>query len=115
VNPRLVNLLASFIRGSSEYTLARLEFSMRFAGLPPPPLLDRLPDASEATLRERWDGIENQLGEAVGYVKQVESGSGTQERTDPAFRWLRRTVRELDQYARALRWVLTVHGEDAAP
>jgi hypothetical protein len=24
-------------------------------------------------------------------------------------------VRELDQYARALRWVLTVHGEDSAP
>jgi hypothetical protein len=48
-------------------------------------------------------------------VKQVESAPGTQERSDPAFRWLRRTVRELDQYARALRWVLTVHGGDAAP
>jgi hypothetical protein len=115
VNPRLVNLLASFIRGSSDYALARLEFSMRFDGRPAPPLLDRLPDASEATLRERWDGIEAQLGAILAFVKQVEAASGTQERTDPAFRWLRRTVRELDQYARALRWVLTVHGEDAAP
>jgi hypothetical protein len=115
VNPRLVNLLASFIRGSSDYALARLEFSMRFEGRPAPPLLDRLPDASEATLRERWDGIEAQLGAILAFVKQVDSASGTQERTDPAFRWLRRTVRELDQYARALRWVLTVHGEDAAP
>jgi len=115
MNPRLVNLLASFIRGSSDYALARLEFSMRFAGRPAPPVLERLPDASEATLRDRWDGIEAQLFGIVEFVKQVESASGTQERTDPAFRWLRRTVRELDQYARALRWVLTVHGEDAAP
>ncbi len=115
MNPRLVNLLASFIRGSSDYALARLEFSMRFAGRPAPPLLDRLPDASEATLRAHWDEIETQLGTIVSFVKQVESASGTDERSDPAFRWLRRTVRELDQYARALRWVLTVHGEDAAP
>ncbi len=61
MNPRLVNLLASFIQGSSDYTLARLEFSMRFAERPSPPLLSRLPDASEATLRERWDGVEHQL------------------------------------------------------
>ena len=114
MNPRLVNLSASFIRGSSDYALARLEFSMRFAGRPAPPLLDRLPDASEATLRERWEGVEAQLGTILEYVKQVESAAGKEERSDPAFRWLRRTVRELDQYARALRWVLTVHGGDAA-
>ena len=88
---------------------------MRFGDRPAPPVLDRLPDASEATLRERWDGVEEQLAEIVTYVKQVETASGTEERADPAFRWLRRTVRELDQYARALRWVLTVHGGDAAP
>jgi hypothetical protein len=115
VNPRLVNLLASFIRGSSDYSLARLEFSMRFAAQPAPPVLDRLPDASEATLRDRWDEIEGQLTTVLAFVKQVEAASGTQQRTDPAFRWLRRTVRELDQYARALRWVLTVHGGDRAP
>jgi hypothetical protein len=115
MNPRLVNLLASFIRGTSDYALARLEFSMRFADRPAPPVLDRLPDASEAALRRRWDGIEAQLATIAAYVKQVESSSGTEERSDPAFRWLRRTVRELDQYARALRWVLTVHGEDSAP
>jgi len=115
MNPRLVNLLASFIGGTSDYALARLEFSMRFTERAAPPLLERLPDASEATLRERWDRIEAQLATIVAYVKQVEAASGTQERNDPAFRWLRRTVRELDQYARALRWVLTVHGGDAAP
>ncbi|HTJ26283.1 MAG TPA: hypothetical protein VMA36_08960 [Candidatus Limnocylindria bacterium] len=115
MNPRLVNLLASFIRGSSDYALARLEFAMRFSARPAPPVLDRLPDASETTLRERWDTVEGQLARAVAYVKHVEAGAGTEERTDAAFRWLRRTVRELDQYARALRWVLTVHDSEGAP
>ena len=115
MNPRLVNLLASFIRGSGDYALARLEFSMRFGGRPAPPLLDRLPDASEATLRARWDAIEEQLAAIRAYVKQVEASAGSEERSDHAFRWLRRTVRELDQYARALRWVLAVHGGDLAP
>jgi hypothetical protein len=115
VNPRLVNLLASFIRGSSDYALARLEFAMRFDRFAAPPLLDRLPDASEATLTERWDAVEIQLGCILAYVKQVERTCGNEERADPAFRSLRRTARELDQYARALRWVLTVSGDDAAP
>ncbi len=115
MNPRLVNLLASFIRGTGDYALARLEFSMRLGGRPAPPLLERLPDASETTLRERWDGIEAQLGTVVAYVRQAESSWSAEERGDAAFRRLRRTVRELDQYARALRWVLTVHGGDAAP
>jgi hypothetical protein len=112
VNPRLVNLLSSFIRGSSEYSLARLEFAMGSLSRPAPPVLDRLPDASAATLAERWDRVEEQLAAAVNYVKQVEAASSTELRADPAFRRLRRTVRELDQYARALRWVLTVHGGD---
>ena len=106
----------AFIRGTSEYALARLEFSLRFGGRAAPPVLDQLPDASEATaLRERWDGSRSSSRTIVAYVKQVESASGTEERSDPAFRWLRRTVRELDQYARALRWVLTVGGRDPAP
>ena len=115
MNPRLVNLLSSFIGGTSDYALARLEFSMRFAGRPAPPVLDRLPDASETTLRERWDRVEDQLATVLAYVKQVESAPGSEERSDAAFRRLRRTVRQLDQYARALRWVLTVHGGGPAP
>ena len=111
MNPRLVNLLASFIRGTSDYTLARLEFGMRFSSRPSPPLLDRLPDASERTLRERWDMVETQLHAIIAYVKQTEADAGSDERGDPAFRRLRRAVRELDQYARALRWVLTVNGD----
>lgn len=111
MNPRLVNLLASFIRGTSDYTLARLEFGMRFDAYPAPPVLDRLPDASERTLRERWDGVETQLAAILAYVKQLDATCGTEERADPAFRRVRRTVRELDQYARALRWILTVSGD----
>lgn len=114
MNPRLVNLLSSFIRGTSDYTLARLEFGMRFTSRPAPPVLQRLPDASELTLRERWDVVEHQLTEILAYMKAAEASTSGVERGDPAFRRLRRTVRELDQYARALRWVLTVSGGDAA-
>ncbi len=112
MNPRLVNLLASFIGATSEYALARLEFGLTFADREAPPLLDRLPDASEATLHDRWEHAEAQLAAILRYVKQAEASADTEQRTGPAFRRLRRTVRELDQYARALRWVLTVHGGD---
>ena len=108
MNPRLVNLLSSFIRGTTDYTLARLEFGMRFASRPSPPVLDRLPDASERTLRERWERVETQLAAILAYVKQAEADARDDERGDAAFRRLRRSARELDQYARALRWVLTV-------
>lgn len=113
MNPRLVNLLASFIRGTSDYTLARLEFGMRFPSHAAPPVLDRLPDASELSLRERWDAVEAQLAAILSFVKQLEASCSNDERADPAFRRLRRTTRELDQYARALRWVLTVNGDSA--
>jgi hypothetical protein len=102
-----VNLLGSFITTSSEYSLVRLDFAMRFPERAAPPVLDRLPDASERTLRERWDGVERQLREIVDFVRAVESVTGP-ERADPAFAALKRAARELDQYARALRWVLTV-------
>ncbi|GAC1534480.1 MAG: hypothetical protein NVS2B17_03590 [Candidatus Velthaea sp.] len=112
MNPRLVNLLGSFIQGSSEYALARLEFSMTAETRPSPPVIDRLPDASERTLRERWDTIESQLHAALDYVKQIDAGGRTSNRSEPAFLWLNRTLRELDQYARALRWVLTITEAD---
>jgi hypothetical protein len=105
---RLVQLMASFIRVSSDYALARLEFAMRFPERESPPVLNRPPDASERSFRSEWDGIERQL-EAIGaYLKQIERQPRTRERSDPAFQWLARTAKELDQYARALRWVLTV-------
>jgi hypothetical protein len=114
INPRLVNLLGSFIGGTSAYTLARLEFCLEFSDHPAPPLLERLPDASERTLRERWERIENQLHEIVDYVKRIDANGRSTRRTAPSFRALKRTVRELDQYARALRWVMTVTEQDPA-
>ena len=104
---RLVQLLASFIRVSSDYALARLEFAMQNPGAPVPPIIDRPPDASEETLRTRWPDIEQQLEQAHSHVKQLPPARG-KDGEDGATGWLRRTVRELDQYARAIRWVLTV-------
>lgn len=105
---RLVQLLASFIRVGSEYSLARLEFAITHPGTAAPPIIDRLPDASEASLRRVWPGIEAQLEAAYAYAKQLPASGGSQQQEDAAAGWLRRTVKELDQYARAIRWVLTV-------
>ena len=105
---RLVQLMASFIRVSSDYALARLEFAMRFPERESPPVLSRPSDASERSFRSDWDGIERQLDAISAYLKQIERQPRTRERSDSSFHWLSRTARELDQYARALRWVLTV-------
>ncbi|MDQ6929093.1 MAG: hypothetical protein M3126_00315 [Candidatus Eremiobacteraeota bacterium] len=105
---RLVQLLASFIGVSSDYALARLELTYRHPHIGAPPLIERLSDASEDTLREQWDGVEGQLEAAVRYVKQIEADRGNPLRNDPAFGWLERNTRQLDQYGRAVRWVLTV-------
>jgi hypothetical protein len=105
---RLVQLLASFIRVSGDYALARLEYTIKHPGVPAPPTIDRPPDASEQTLRTRWPGIEAQLEAARAYAKQLGGRRGKQQQEDSAGGWLRRTVQEMDQYARAIRWVLTV-------
>ena len=94
--------------------MARLEFCLDFSDRPAPPLLDRLPDASERTLRESWDRVEDQLHRIVDYVKRIDAESGSKQRTAASFRSLKRTVRELDQYARAMRWVMTVTEQDPA-
>ena len=105
---RLVQLLASFIRVSGEYALARLEFAIHHPQIEAPPIIDRPPDASEDTLRTRWPQIEEQLEQARLYTKQLGRPGSSHEQEDTASGWLRRTVQELDQYARAIRWVLTV-------
>jgi len=75
-------------------------------------VLERLPDASERTLREHWDRIESQLHAGVDYVKGIDTDPRTNRRSSASFRALKRTVRELDQYARAMRWVMTVTEPD---
>jgi hypothetical protein len=105
---RLVQLLASFIRVSGDYALARLEFSVKHPDEPAPPMVDRPPDASEHTLRERWPAIEVQLEEARRFAKHLRDCEGSAQQEDTAAGWVARTVQELDQYARAIRWVFTV-------
>ena len=111
---RLVQLLASFIGVSGDYALARLELTYRHPKINAPPLIERLSDASEETLRDQWGAVEAELEAAVAYVKQIETNRSNPIRKDPAFGWLERSTRQLDQYARAVRWVLTVteHEED---
>jgi len=112
---RLVQLLGSFIGVTNEYALARLELAFRYSPRLVPPTIGRLADASVDTLRVQWSAVETQLEAAMRYVKQIEALSSTPIRSDPAFAWLERSVRELDQYARAVRWVLTVtEREDAS-
>jgi hypothetical protein len=105
MDARLVQLLGSFVGARNQYTLARLEFAMRHPRKAPPPVIDRLLEPSERALREDWPHLEEQLERALSYLKTFE-GNGRPR--DPAFRRLRLCVRELDQYARAIRWVLTV-------
>lgn len=105
---RLVQLLGSFIGARSEYALARLEFAMKHVAIPAPPAIDRLSDASTTALLVEWPAIEAQLDAALAYMKRLDRTAGILQRDDIARRALERNVRELDQYARAIRWVLTV-------
>jgi hypothetical protein len=105
---RLVQLLASFISARSEYALARLECAMHDPALPAPPVVDRLSDASERALRDEWPAIERQLDAALSYGKHLARSSGKKWSEDATYKSFDRALRELDQYARAIRWVLTV-------
>ena len=111
---RLVQLLGSFIAARSEYALARLECAMHAPEAPAPPLISRLSAPSEAALHADWPQIEEQLELALRYAKRMERSDPRAYRNDGAYRALDRAIREMDQYARAVRWVLTVtHNEDA--
>jgi hypothetical protein len=100
--------LGSFIQARADYALARLECAMHAPDLPAPPPVDRLSEATEHALRVEWPPVEHQLERAVGYGERVARIKGAAYREDAAYRALDRTLREMDQYARAIRWVLTV-------
>lgn len=108
MNQRLVRILASVIGTTGDYALARLELGVKYPSLALPPVLPRLADASEESLRRQWPDLEARLEAAMRWLKQTDAGGRSSLRSDPALAWMRRTIRELDQYARALRWVLTV-------
>jgi hypothetical protein len=108
MDARLRQLLSSFIGARAEYALARLEFAMRHERVPAPPVIDRLPDASATTLRDSWPHVHSQLEHASAYLKRTERESGSTVKGDAIFRRLRGTVREMEQYARAVDWVRNV-------
>lgn len=108
MDDRLMRLLGSFIRARGEYALARLECAMLDDDKPAPPIIDRLADASETTLRVQWPTVERQLEDALTYSKRLSRAKSRMFQREPGVRALEHSLRELDQYARAIRWVLTV-------
>jgi hypothetical protein len=47
------------------------------------------------------------------FIQEYDDAEGRKVNGDATFRWLARTAKELDQYGRALRWVLTVTERDS--
>jgi hypothetical protein len=74
-----------------------------------------LPDASPQTLREHWDAVEAQLDSIVTAMRGSLALPNKGEQQESAVRRLDRVVRELDQYARALRWIRTVNERGTSP
>lgn len=109
---RLIQLLTSYIETAGVYTLARLDLatSQPQAALPPP--LPRPSTASETALRDEWPAAECALEAAVAYLRRAGHGQVRVDRTHAAYGWVERCVRELDQYGRCIRWVLTVSERD---
>lgn len=105
---RLTQLVESFVGAQDRYALARLEFALRHPREPAPPLLDRLSEPLEPSLRALWPQIEIQLQEALAFSGRLERSRPRKLARDEAYRHLQRSLRELDQCARAIRWVLTV-------
>ncbi len=106
---RLVQLLGSFITTTSAYSLARLEYAMTHPAAPSPPLIERLPDASQTTLVQRaGQRAESQVEAARRYLRAHNDRRGKRAVYDASFASLERSTRELEQYARAMRWLLTV-------
>jgi hypothetical protein len=93
----LAQLVNSFSEAGDRYTLARLEIALRYPGEPAPPLMDRLEAATEYDLRSIWARIQTQLHEALAFAAR-----------HAGYRLLLQSVRELDHYARALAWMLTI-------
>src|SRR5260370_11202733 len=92
---RLSQLLGSIISATTAYALARLEFALRHAELPSPPLIDRLSDATHPSLQEQWTRIESQLEAARAFLSLHDDRRRKRAVYDASFAWLQRTTREL--------------------
>lgn len=115
-----MQLLSSFVEATGAYALARLEFAMRHPRIPPPPVISRLTapgseadDPSPETVRDEWEAVERQLEAARRYLGALDDRRGKRASYNPTYSRLRQSVRELDHYARAVRWVITVEDRGA--
>src|SRR5271155_1195278 len=104
---RLVQLLGSFIGARSQYSLARLEFAMHYPRSKAPPVIGRLAEPSERALLDEWPLLGTQLAAALLSAQRAERSRRRKLMKDEGYRWLQRSLREMDQYARAIRWFLT--------
>ncbi|MGC1380768.1 MAG: hypothetical protein WA814_07065 [Candidatus Baltobacteraceae bacterium] len=108
MDARLIPLMGSFIGARAAYTLARLEFAIHAPKGAAPPVVGRLAEPSERALREDWPQIERELEQAMAFAREVERSAERPRGAEEGYLRLERALRELDQYARAIRWVLTV-------
>jgi acyl carrier protein phosphodiesterase len=109
---RLTRLLNSYASTRSSYALARLEFALKHPGLPSPPLI--APPAEGLLVTEQWDDVERCLDTLRRYLRGIDDNRGKRAAYDQSFAYLQRTYRELDQYARAVRWLITVDDRHAS-
>ncbi|HUY11186.1 MAG TPA: hypothetical protein VMV73_02895 [Candidatus Dormibacteraeota bacterium] len=112
---RLVQLLGSFITARSEYVLLRLEFAAAHPDLPAPPSIDRLPDASEKTLRERWPFAVSDLSAVRAFLDEHAPNENESPLQHETRRRFSRLVGELERYAHAITWVCTVEARGGEP
>jgi hypothetical protein len=119
VTARLAQLLSSYLEASSAYALARLEFAMRHPRIPAPPVLARpggwIPESGDLPaegVRDRWDGVEQQLQRARTYLAVLDDRRSRRASHHTALASLRSAVRELDHCVRAVRWLITVEERD---
>lgn len=105
---RLLQLMRSFASATNDYALVRLEFALRHPKLAAPPLIDEPSNLPEETLPEKWDKVERQVDALQRYIRNVNDHRGKRAVYDLSFAHLQRTYRMLDQYTRAVRWIITV-------
>jgi hypothetical protein len=108
---RLVRLLSSYASTRNHYILARLEFALKHPTLPAPPLI--LYPAQGVNLIRQWDDIEHRLDALRRYLRGIDDNRGKRAAYDQSFAYLQRTYRELDQYARAVRWLISIEDHPA--
>ena len=87
---------------------------MRHPRFASPPPLRALPVATEDAARDGWDEVERQLEAARRYLAALALRPRKRAPYDAAYARLERTVRELDRYARAVRWTMTVEERGAS-